>query len=159
MSNSTLQRVATTVAVGVLLSLALVTPTLASTTWRWSVSGTLDNHAVCTKSNTAYVHDVCAYKVANAPSKTGTVTGVVRVSNSGAKVTCYGLSLSTTYMAGLHSFCVKPHSTGLYRTSGPARHYDGTQITIFVTSGSKTRPIAPMASAVASPFTITFTQP
>jgi hypothetical protein len=62
-------------------------------------------------------------------------------------------------MAGLQSFCVKAHSSGQFRTSGPARHYAGTQVTFFVTSGSKTTPIQPIDDRSPSPFTISFSEP
>jgi len=144
---------------GSVLSTVLAPSAFAGTAWTWRAAGTLGATPVCSKAAVIASHHVCGYRIANAPRSSGTVTGVVRVKNTGAKVTCYGVSLSTSYMAGLQSFCVKPDSSGQYRTSGPARHYERTMLSFFVTSGSKTSPIQAIGDRFASPFTITFSEP
>jgi hypothetical protein len=102
--------------------------------------------------------DVCFFKVPNPPRTSGVVTGLVRIKNISSSLKCYGLSISTSYMAGLHSFCVRAHSSGQYRTSGASGHYRQTQLSIFVTNGSTTSPIQPMRDSGASPFSVTFSE-
>jgi hypothetical protein len=127
--------------------------------WSWRASGTLGRAPECSKAGVLASHDICGFKIPNAPRASGTVTGVVRVKNTGARVACYGVSLSTSFMAGLQSFCVKANSSGQFITKGPARHYDGTALSFFVTSGSKTEPIQALRGTSTSPFTITFSEP
>ncbi len=146
---------------GAVLSAASASAAFAATTatWSWRASGTLGRIAVCSQAGVRTATDVCRYKIPNAPTASGTVTEVVRVKNTSAHRACYGLSISTSYMAGLQSFCVKANSTGQYRASGLARHYFGASLSIFVTSGSKTRPISAIGGSHPSPFTITFSEP
>ena len=153
------RRLLTALLAGAALSTVFAPSAFAGTAWTWRAAGTLGATPACSKVAVIASHHVCGYRVSNAPRLSGTVTGVVRVKNTSAKVTCYGVSLSTSYMAGLQSFCVKPDSFGQYRTSGPARHYEGTMLSFFVTSGSKTSPIQAIGDRYASPFTITFSEP
>jgi hypothetical protein len=127
--------------------------------WSWRASGTLGRAAECSKAGVLASHDICAFKIPDAPRASGTVTGVVRVKNTGERVACYGVSLSTSFMAGLQSFCVKANSSGQFITKGSARHYDRTRLSFFVTTGSKTEPIQAIRGTTASPFTITFSEP
>ena len=145
---------------GVVLSTVLASTATGavSTAWSWRAAGTLGRNEVCSKVGQRLAVEVCGFHVPNAPRTTGTVTGVVRVRNDSRHTECYGVSLTTSYMAGLQSFCAKAKSTGQFKTSGPARHYVGTQLTIFVTSGSKTKPIQPTRSLDTSPFTIVFSE-
>lgn len=146
---------------GLVLSTVLATDATGavSTAWSWRATGSLGRNEVCSKVGQRLVVDVCGFHVPNAPRMSGTVTGVVQVRNKSSHTECYGVSLSTSYIAGLQSFCAKPRSTGQFKTGGPARHYIDTQLSIFVTSGSKTKPIQPIRSLDTSPFTIVFSEP
>ena len=128
----------------------------ATASWTWRATGSLGTHSVCAGASRKASSLVCLYRVPNAPRTSGEVTGVVQVTNRSDRITCYGVSLSTSYMGGVQSFCVGPHSTGSYRTGGAASHYRATQISLFVTSGSKTAPVSPERDATSSPFTVTF---
>jgi hypothetical protein len=126
--------------------------------WSWRVAGTLSRSSACSKAGERAVGDVCRYQVSNPSQARGTVTGVVTATNTSDRRTCYGVSLSTAYMAGLQSFCVRAKSTGRWVTSGPASHYRDTQVSVFVTSGSTTVPIQPLGDPHPSPFTISFSE-
>ncbi len=150
------------VAVGVVvLACAFMGATVASASslvWTWKVSGTLSKASTCSAKAQHAPRDECLYRLPDPSKASGTVTGVVAVTNNSAQRTCYGVSLSTSYLGGLQSFCVRAHTVAQYMTKGPAGHYLDTQLALFVTSGSKTKPIQPMGAASPSPFTITFTE-
>ncbi len=161
MMNNPHRRLTLVLLQGLVLSTVLASAATGavSTAWSWRAAGTLGRNEVCSKVGQRLAIDVCGFHVPNAPRTSGTVTGVVRVRNDSLHTECYGVSLSTSYMAGLQSFCAKAKSTGQFKTNGPARHYVDTQLSIFVTSGSKTKPIQPMRSLDASRFTIVFSEP
>lgn len=143
--------------VALVLGVALAPVASASSwVWTWKAAGTLSTASTCSKKAQHAPRDECLYQLPDPARSSGTVTGVVSVTNNSARRTCYGVSLSTSYLAGLQSFCVKAHTQAQYTTSGPAAHYRDTQLALFVTSGSKTKPIQPLADASPSPFTITF---
>ncbi len=131
----------------------------SKTPWSWHVAGVLSRHPVCSSTSGPGSLEICSYRIANAPRPNGVETGVVTVKNTSTSRKCYGISLSTAYMGGLQDFCVNAGSTGHYRTSGPAHHYKATQLSLFVTSGSPTKPIQPRNDSDHSPFTITFSEP
>jgi hypothetical protein len=89
-------------------------------------------------------------------SGSGTVEQLVSVRNTSTQRVCYGISLSTSYRAGLQSFCVKPRSTGQYKQHGAAGDYRGGRISIFVTSSSRKQFIGAVKSSSKSPFTVLF---
>ncbi len=132
-----------------------VTPALASTPWSWKATGTLGVGQECGTRAVSTKDFACAYGVSNPPTSVKKVTLAVSAKNAASTTTCYGLSVSTSYSAGLESFCVKAKSTGTYRSSGPATHYRQLSVSVFVTSGSKNRPIAPEKSDKTSTFSIT----
>ncbi len=127
-------------------------------TWSWSVNGVLGQHAQCSSKATSSAQHACAYSVSRPAKDVTRVKFTFSVSNLATRTVCYGVSLSTSYDAGLQSICVKPKSHGQYSQSGVASHFDQASVSVFVTSGSKNRPIAPEASASSSPFTISFLQ-
>lgn len=141
-----------------LVSPLLVTTSSASTPWSWHASGTLGAHQHCSKDGVRLSNLVCGFHVANAPSSSVRETVRVRFTNTTAHRACFGLSISTSYMAGVRSVCVKATSSGGISMSGPGRHYRGTQLSVFVTSGSTTKPIAPMRDRATYPFTVLFSQ-
>ena len=126
----------------------------ASAPWSWRVTGTLGARPTCSPGGRALAGPVCAYRVPNAPRTGGSESLVVRVTNTSPTRSCYAISLSTSYMAGLHSWCVRAGATGQYASSGPVGHYRATSLSVFVTSGSSTRPIAPIRPSHASPFVV-----
>ncbi len=128
----------------------------SSWVWTWKAAGTLSTASTCSKKAQHALRDECLYRLPDPTRTSGTVTGVISVTNNGSHRTCYGVSLSTSYLGGLQSFCVRGHTVAEYMTKGPAAHYLDTQLALFVTSGSKTQPIQPLADASPSPFTITF---
>jgi hypothetical protein len=113
----------------------------------------------CSKVGERLSSIVCGFHVPNAPRLKLRETGVVRFVNTSARTKCYGLSISTSYMAGLRSICVKARSTGRLTMSGPAFQFRSTQLSIFVTSGSTSTPIAPLRDRDSSRFTIIFSEP
>lgn len=141
-----------------IVSLLLVTTSAASTTWSWHASGTLGAHQNCSKVGVRLSKLVCGFHVTDAPSSSVRETVRVRFTNATSHTTCFGLSISTSYMAGLRSVCVKAKSSGGIAMSGPGRHYRGTQLSIFVTSGSTTKPIAPIRDRATYAFTVLFSQ-
>lgn len=143
----------------VVASLFLVAPSSAATTWSWRTSGTLGAHQNCSKLGTSLSKLVCGFHVANAPRVNIKETAVVRFTNTTARTKCFALSISSTYMAGLRSVCVKPKTTGHITMSGPARQYRSTQLSIFVASGSTSKPIAPIRDTATSKFSVVFSQP
>ncbi len=140
-------------------SLFLIAPSSAATTWSWRASGTLGAHQNCSKHGTSLSKLVCGFHVANAPRVNVKETAVVRFTNTTTRTKCFALSISSTYMAGLRDVCVKPKTTGHIAMSGPARQYRSTQLSIFVASGSASKPIAPLRDSATSPFTVVFSQP
>lgn len=127
--------------------------------WKWTDSGTLGRAAACGAHGVRAGVGVCQFKVPNAPVAARVVREVVSVRNTGTRVACFGLSISTSSMAGLQSFCAKPGATGTYQTSGPAKDFRSTSLSVFVTSGSKSKPIAPVSDSHVYPFTVTFSEP
>ncbi|HUX03764.1 MAG TPA: hypothetical protein VMV53_02500 [Acidimicrobiales bacterium] len=131
----------------------------AASAWRWTASGTLGRTVTCLHAGTRYLNKSCSYRIPDAPRAPVRETGVIKVSNPGSRDACYGVSISSTYMAGLRRLCVKATSTGRLRFVGPARHFRSTRLSIFVTVASNNRPIHPITSTSRSRFTITFSQP
>lgn len=142
-----------------LVATALGSGASAASTWRWSASGTLGRPVTCSHAGTRYLNKSCSYRIPDAPRASLRETGVVKVTNLGDKEACYGLSISSTYMAGLRRVCVKPASAGRLRFVGPARHFRSTRLSIFVSVASANQPIRPITSTNRSRFTINFTQP
>jgi hypothetical protein len=138
--------------------LAVSAQPAAAASWTWRGSGTLGASARCASPGQRSGQLVCLFHVIDAPRPAGLETGVVEVTNDTPRRACYGVSIASDYMAGLQDFCVKSHARGRYVTRGPARHYRGTTLSIFVTSGSKTQPIQPERGASASPFVVTFSE-
>jgi len=131
----------------------------AATPWHWSASGTLGPHVTCSHAGTRLAHKSCSYRIPDAPSASRRETGVITVHNLGSRRACYGVSVSSTYMAGLRRLCVGSASTGRLRLVGIARHYRSTHLSIFVTVLATNQPIHPITSASRSWFAIVFTQP
>lgn len=140
-------------------SMSLVASSSAATTWSWRTSRTLGAHQNCSKLGASLSKLVCGFHVANAPRVNVKETVVVRFTNTTTRTKCFALSISSTYMAGLRDVCVKPKTTGHITMSGPARQYRSTQLSIFVASGSASKPIAPLRDSATSPFTVVFSQP
>jgi hypothetical protein len=136
------------------LSVAPGVSASATTPWTWRATGVLGYHQTCSALGRNLAGPVCSYRVPNAPRVAGVESLVVRVTNHSSARTCYAISISTTYMAGLHSWCVKAHATGQYATRGSARHFRGTSLGLFVTSGSTSTPIAPVHDTHSSPFIV-----
>ena len=126
--------------------------------WKWHVAGTLSRHPVCSANAKPAALEICSYRAPNAPRANGVETGVITVKNSSTSAKCFGVSLSTSYMAGLQDFCVRAGRTGHYRTSGPASHYRAMQLSFFVTSGSKKVPIQPKVDTSHSSFSVVFSE-
>lgn len=146
----------------VIAALVAVTGVTASATskveWSWKVSGTLARVSTCSSKGQPTTPDQCLFQLPNPAFATGTVTGVVLVTNTSGHRTCYGVSISTSYLVGLQSVCVKAHAEGQYTTKGRASHYDSTQLGVFVTNGSPDAPIQALRPAHSSRFTIAFTE-
>ncbi|MHB1208192.1 MAG: hypothetical protein ACYC1I_00615 [Acidimicrobiales bacterium] len=140
------------------VSLLLVTTSSASTTWSWHASGTLGARQNCSKVGVRLSKLVCGFHVANAPRSSVRETVRVRFTNTTARTTCFGLSISTSYMGGLQSVCVKAKASGAIAMGGPGRHFRDTQLSVFVTSASTTRPIAPMRDRATYHFTVLLRQ-
>lgn len=130
------------------------TAAAASAPWSWRVTGTLGARPSCSPAGRVLAGPLCAYRVPNAPRAGGIETLVVRVTNTAPTRSCYAISLSTSYMAGLHGWCVRAGATGQYKAAGPIAHYRATSLSVFVTSGSSKQPIAPIRPSHASPFVV-----
>lgn len=143
--------------VGLAIVALSVTPSVSAsgaTPWSWRATGVLGDHQNCSALGRSLAGPVCSYRVPNAPRVAVVESLVVRVTNPSSARTCYAISIATTYMAGLHSWCVEAHASGQYATRGPARHFLGTSLSLFVTSGSTSTPIAPRHDRHSSPFVL-----
>jgi hypothetical protein len=126
--------------------------------WRWRVDGVLEQHPKCSKQGRAEVPSTCQFQVANPPVFAGEVKLDVRVHNTGALPLCYGLSITTSYLAGLQGFCAKPDAFGTYVVTSPAKYYVDFELDIFVSVDSKSQPLSPIPSNSRSPFSISFSE-
>ncbi|MHB1087854.1 MAG: hypothetical protein ACYC19_03705 [Acidimicrobiales bacterium] len=142
----------------VVVSLLIASSSAASTTWLWRATGTLGVHQNCSQFGERLSKLVCGFHVANAPQQNFRETVLVRFTNTTTHTKCFAVSISTSYMAGLRSVCVKAKKSGRIARSGPARQYRSTHVSVFVTSGSTTKPIAPLRDSTTSPFLIEFSQ-
>jgi len=126
--------------------------------WRWTARGTLAYHARCSNEGHAQVPDTCVFQVPNPPSLAHQVTLDVRVHNTTASRVCYGLSVTTSYLSGLQSFCVKPHARGGYETTNQARFFVDFTLDVFVSTSASNQPLTPTRAPGPSPFTVTVSQ-
>ena len=129
-----------------------------SKAWRWMAEGVLDQRPRCSKLGRASVPSTCQFQVANPPVLAGTVRLDVRVHNTGASPLCYGLSIVTSYLAGIQRFCAKPGGYGTYVVTSPAKYYVDFELDVFVSVGTKDQPIAPINATWPSPFSISFSE-
>ncbi|MGD1013498.1 MAG: hypothetical protein ABR963_03800 [Acidimicrobiales bacterium] len=126
------------------------------TPWRWRAEGVLELHPKCSTLGRAEVPSTCQFQVANPPVLSKRVKLDVRVHNTGTVPLCYGLSISTSYLAGLQSFCAEPGTYGSYVTTSRGKYYVDFELDLFVSDDSKSEPLSPIPSSSRSPFTITF---
>ena len=124
--------------------------------WSWRAFGSLGKPISCSGTGARAAGNTCSFTLIDPLSGSGTVEELVSVRNASAQRFCYGISLSTSYRAGLQSFCVKPRSTGQYKQHGAAGDYRGGRISIFVTSSSRKQFIGAVKSLSKSPFTVLF---
>lgn len=131
----------------------------APTSGAWSVDivGTLNGDATCSNGTSVGHHDACESRVPNLPMKFRTEKVDLLVVNESSKRTCYGVSISSTYLAGLNSFCVGGYERHHYRVSGPAAHFRDLNLILFVTSASSNVPIGPIPDTAATGFQIIVT--
>jgi len=126
--------------------------------WTWSAKGILRTHSKCSKQGRAQVPGTCQFQVANPPKTKGEVRLDVRVHNIGAVAACYGLSITTSYLAGLQSFCDKAGAYGSYVIKNRAEYYIDFTLDLFVSVDSKGQPLTPIAPNSPSPFRVTFSE-
>lgn len=141
-----------------LASLLFAGASSAATTWSWHTMGTLGVQQNCSKVGARLSALVCGFHVANAPSSNARESLHVVFANTTSRTACFGVSVSTSQMAGLRSVCVKARGVGSIAMSGPGREYRATQLSLFVTSGSATKPIAPVRVNSTYPFSILVSQ-
>ncbi len=127
-------------------------------TWRWRAQGTLAYHARCSNEGHAQVPATCVFQVPNPPSLSHKITLDVRVHNTNATRVCYGLSVTTSYLSGLQSFCVKPHASGGYTTTNQARFFVDFTLDVFVSTSATNEPLAPKRGPGPSSFVVTVSQ-
>ena len=156
MSTSRLQVLVVTCLLGALVAVPSAVADAAP--WSWRASGSLGEVISCSGTGARAAGNTCSFTLTDPPSGRGTVEALVSVRNTSTRRVCYGISLSTSYMAGLQSFCVKPRSTGQYKQHGAAGDFRGGRISIFVTSGSRKQPIGAVKSSSKSPFTVLFSE-
>jgi hypothetical protein len=125
--------------------------------WSWSASGQLGRDVSCVGFESHSSKTACEFSFASAPG-TDVVHETVTFSNQNAITTCYGIAISTSYMAGLNSLCVKGHSSLQFKNQGNARHFKDTSLSVFVTSGSTSRPIDAIPDRGRTTFTVVFSE-
>lgn len=130
----------------------------STASFHWTATGTLTYHARCSKEGHAQVPDTCAFQVPNPPTLAKKITLDVRVHNTSAVRHCYGLSVTTSYLSGLQSFCVKPHASGGYETTNVAKYFIDVTLDLFVSTSSANEPLAPIKTTSRSAFRVTFSQ-
>ena len=132
----------------------------ASSSWTWLATGSVGQvmHCLSPSSSAVATKDVCEFHVTEPPSSTALVTETLVLKNTSAKRVCVGLSIATSYMGGVQQFCVSPNASTTHREHGPGSHYRQTLVSIFITSGSRSRPIAPIVSGSTCSFSLTFAQ-
>ncbi len=141
-----------------LASLLFAGASSAATTWSLHTMGTLGVQQNCSKVGARLSALVCGFHVANAPSSNARESLHVVFANTTSRAACFGVSVSTSQMAGLRSVCVKARDLGNIVMSGPGREYRATQLSLFVTSGSAKKPIAPVRVNATYPFSILVSQ-
>ena len=156
MSTSRLPVLVATCLLGALV--AVPSAVAGAAPWSWRASGSLGKVISCSGTGARGAGNTCSFTLTDPPSGPGIVEELVSLRNTSTQRVCYGISLSTSHMAGLQSFCVKPRSTGQYRQHGAAGDYRGGRISIFVTSGSRAQPIGAVKSSSKSPFTVVFSE-
>jgi hypothetical protein len=131
------------------------TPT--SDAWNNDIVGTLDGNAACSNGSSIGHYETCESSIPNLPTKFRTENLDLRVVTESSKQTCYGVSISSSYLAGINSFCVGGYAHHDYRLTGPAAHFRDLNVSLFVTSNSNSGPIGPIPDTSASPFQIVVT--
>gem|GEM_PF-2070247 len=126
-------------------------------TWSNDIVGTLDGNATCSNGSSIGHYETCESTIPNLPTRFRSENLDLRVVNESSKRTCYGVSVSSSYLAGINSFCVGGYAHRDYRLTGPAVHFRDLSVSLFVTSNSKNVPIGPIPDASASPFQIVVT--
>jgi hypothetical protein len=149
-------RIVGPIAIAVLV-LGFSAPAFASSTWSWKATGTVGLKTVCLKSTVPVSDHVCSYAVPNAKQTKGTESLLVMFKNATDKSLCFGVSISSSYDAGLQSVCSKPHAIAKYKVTGSVQHFRQTNVSLFVTSGSKSKPIAPVKPTASTNFQIVAT--
>jgi hypothetical protein len=130
----------------------------SSAPWSWGVEGTLQTHPRCSSEGHAQAPDTCEFRVANPPRVPGRVRLEVRVHNPTASTVCYGLSITTSYLAGVQNFCADPHATGKYHSTSPATDYVDFDLVLYVSTDDKNEPLAPVVLKAPSHFSISFSE-
>ena len=156
MSTSRLQVLVVTCLLGAFV--AVPSAVADAPPWSWRASGSLGKLISCSGTGARAAGNACSFTLTDPPSGPGKVEELVSLRNTSTQRVCYGISLSTSYVAGLQSFCVKPRSTGQYKQHGVAGDYRGGRISIFVTSGSRAQPIGAVKSSSKSPFRVLFSE-
>ncbi len=137
-----------------LLSLTFTSSAGASSiTWSWNGSGQLGHVVSCIGQGSQKSATSCQFLVGSVPG-TDAVREVFTFTNQSSSQLCYGISTNTSYMSGLHSVCVKPHSSKQYETSGAVTNFQHVSFGVFITSGSPSKPIGAIASNTLSTFSI-----
>ena len=146
------------VVVAIVSIVVTFSPSTASKTWRWRAAGVLEQRPRCSKEGRASTPSTCQFVVANPPLLSGEVTLDVRVHNTGTSALCYGLSIATSYLAGLQGFCAKPGGYGTCVVTSRAKYYVDFELDLFVSVNAKNQPLSPITSTWPSPFVISFSE-
>ncbi len=129
-----------------------------SRSWRWQAEGVLAQPLRCSKEGRAQVTSTCRFEVANPPVLSGRVRFEVRVYNTGTSTLCYGLSIATSYLAGLQGFCAKAKSYGSYVVTSRAKYYVDFELDLFDSVEVANQPLAPITPPWPSRFEILFSE-
>lgn len=130
-----------------------------SSSWRWKATGVLGQPLRCSKEGRAQTTATCHFDVANPPVLSGRVRFEVRVYNTGTGTLCYGLSIATSYLAGLQGFCAKAKSYGSYVVTSRAEYYVDFELDLFDSVDAKDQPLSPISPPWPSRFEIVFSEP
>lgn len=130
----------------------------SSNEWSWRAGGVLGRQTTCSRQGRAQSPATCQFQVANPPVLSGEIRLEVRVHNGDRSAHCYGLSITTSYLAGLQDFCAKAGGYGHYVTMSPARFYVDFELDLFVSVNEKGQPLSPVPSTSRSRFDIVFSE-
>jgi len=141
-----------------LLSLSLTSSAGASSvTWTWHASGHLGKIVSCAGQASHKAASTCQFNIGSIPGN-DVLHEIITFTNNSSSQLCYGISTNTSYMSGLSSVCVKPHSSKQHVAKSSVVNFQELSLGVFITSGASNQPIGAIASNTLSDFAISLSE-